>query len=821
MNPSLKLIVVVLLFTRFSIAVSGQGTIFGTIKDTEGQAIFLANVAAKGYKSGTMSDSEGKYELQLSEKGPVVIVVSCIGFLNQEITLENLAGTRKELNFVLEENIAELDEVSVSARYERASAFSRIDLKDMQLVPNTTGGIESLIKTLPGVSSNNELSSQYSVRGGNYDENLIYVNDIEIYRPFLVRSGQQEGLSFINSDLISSIRFSAGGFDSRFGDKMSSVLDITYRKPQETAGSLSASLLGGTVHLEGTDKSKKFTYLAGIRYKTTAYLLNSLQTQGNYSPKFSDFQGLFTYSLSEKSELSFLGNMALNQYNFIPKESNTEFGTTNKPLNLIIYYEGQEKDRFYTYMGALSYKYAPTPRVWMKFITSGFNTLESETFDILGEYLINELDNKIGSETYGDSILNIGIGGFLNHARNYLNAYVYSANYLGEYNGSRHKMKWGAGYQYNRISDKLSEWEMIDSTGFSVPFDSETIELNSVVKSENELVSGKYTAYFQDTRAFRDLTHEYFLTAGMRVTYLDLNKQVLLSPRFSFSIKPGWEKDLMFHISSGVYFQPPFYREMRDPEGNVNKDLKAQRSFHIVAGGDYIFTAWERPFKLTAEMYYKNLANLVPYKVDNVRIKYAGENMAKGYAAGIDMKINGEFVRNAESWVSLSIMQTREDIEGDYYFVTKDNITRKIEPGYYPRPTDQLFNFGLYFQDYLPNNPDYKVHLNFLYGSRLPYSSPTVNRYDAVFRIPAYRRVDIGFSKVLKKEDSMLSAGNPFRYFNNIWISAEIFNLLDINNTISYHWVRTISDQEGVPGVYAVPNYLTSRRFNIKLTARF
>jgi len=277
----------------------------------------------------------------------------------------------------------------------------------------------------------------------------------------------------------------------------------------------------------------------------------------------------------------------------------------------------------------------------------------------------------------------------------------------------------------------------------------------------------------------------------------------------------------MFHISSGVYFQPPFYREMRDPEGNVNKDLKAQRSFHIVAGGDYIFTAWERPFKLTAEMYYKNLANLVPYKVDNVRIKYAGENMAKGYAAGIDMKINGEFVRNAESWVSLSIMQTREDIEGDYYFVTKDNVTRKIEPGYYPRPTDQLFNFGLYFQDYLPNNPDYKVHLNFLYGSRLPYSSPTVNRYDAVFRIPAYRRVDIGFSKVLKKEDSMLSAGNPFRYFNNIWISAEIFNLLDINNTISYHWVRTISDQEGVPGVYAVPNYLTSRRFNIKLTARF
>ncbi len=821
MNSGLKLIKTLILFLICTSAVSAQGTIYGTIKDTDGQAVFLANVAAKGYKSGTMTDLDGKYELQITETGSVTLVVSCIGFLNQEITIENQAGSKNELNFILEANIAELDEVSVSARYERASAFSRIDLKDMQLVPNTTGGIESLIKTLPGVSSNNELSSQYSVRGGNFDENLIYVNDIEIYRPFLVRSGQQEGLSFINSDLISAIRFSAGGFDARFGDKMSSVLDITYRKPQDFAGSLSASLLGGTVHLEGTDKSKKFTYLTGVRYKTTAYLLNSLETTGNYSPQFTDFQGLFTYTHSKKSEISFLGNMAINQYNFIPEESNIEFGTTSTPLNLVIYYEGQEKDRFDTYMGAISYKYTTGPGLWMKLITSGFNTRESETFDILGEYLINELDNTIGSKTYGDSILNIGIGGFLNHARNYLNAYVYSANYLGEFSGTNHKIRWGAGYQYNRISDKLSEWEMIDSTGFSVPFDEESLELNSVVKSVNDLISLKYTAYVQDTWAFRDFVNEYYLTTGLRTTYLDLNQQILLSPRINFSIKPGWEKDIMFHLSSGVYFQPPFYREMRDPFGNLNKNLKAQRSFHIVAGGDYIFKAWERPFKLTAEVYYKNLANLVPYKVDNVRIKYAGENLARGYATGIDMKLNGEFVKNAESWVSLSFLQTRENISGDFYYVTKDDITRRIEPGYYPRPTDQLFNFGLYFQDYLPNNPDYKVHLNFLYGSRLPYSSPGTNRYDAVFRIPAYRRVDIGFSKIIKKENAMLSTGNPIRYFSNIWISAEVFNLLDINNTISYLWVRTISNQQNIPGIFAVPNYLTSRRFNIKLTARF
>jgi hypothetical protein len=427
MNSFLKLIKSLIILLYITTDIFGQSTIFGTIEDKDGQAIFLANVSIKGSSTGTMTNTDGEFELKYNESNIITVVVSCIGFLNQEIVVENLEGRKKELNFVLEASISELDEVSVSARYERASAFSRIDLKDMQLAPNTTGGIESLLKTLPGVSSNNELSSQYSVRGGNYDENLIYVNDIEIYRPFLVRSGQQEGLSFINSDLISSIRFSAGGFDAKFGDKMSSVLDITYRKPQNFAGSVSASLLGGSVHLEGTDKSKKFTYLTGIRYKTTTYL----PTTGNYSPKFTDFQGLFTYSISKKSEFSFLGNLAINQYNFVPEEDNIDFGTSGKPLNLTIYYEGQEKDQFNTTSGAFYYKYTPGPKVWMKFITSVYATSEIETFDILGEYLINELDNTIGSKTYGDSILNIGIGGFLEHARNYLNAHVFSANYIG------------------------------------------------------------------------------------------------------------------------------------------------------------------------------------------------------------------------------------------------------------------------------------------------------------------------------------------------------------------------------------------------------
>lgn len=818
MHFSIKLTSIIFFILALSFRLEGQGVIYGIVQDTSGQPVFLANVALKGYNSGTMTNSEGKYELQLSETGKLTVVVSCIGFQNKEQEISNLLDSRHEINFVLEASISNLDEVSVSARYERASTFNRIDIKDMQLSPTTTGGIESLIKTLPGVSSNNELSSQFNVRGGNYDENLIYVNDIEIYRPFLVRSGQQEGLSFINSDLISSIRFSAGGFDAKFGDKMSSVLDINYRKPKSFGGSVSASLLGGSVHLEGISKNQRFTFLTGVRYKTTSYLLNSLETAGDYSPKFTDFQGLMTYNISQKSEISFLGNASINQYNFIPKERNTEFGTSSTPLNLVIYYEGQETDQFNTLMGALSYKYTIEPGKWMKLILSGFNTRENETYDILGEYYINELDNTIGSKTYGDSILNIGIGGFLNHARNYLDANVYSGNYLGEFNFSNHKIRFGAGYQESSISDKLSEWEMVDSTGYSVPAKENSLELSSVIKSANQIRSAKYSAYFQDTWAYSDLKNDYYFTVGLRSAYLDLSGQFLLSPRLSFSLKPDWDRDIMFHLSTGVYFQPPFYKEMRNPYGQVNTSLKSQRSFHIVAGGDYIFSAWERPFKLTAELYYKDLANLVPYKVDNVRIKYAGENLAKGYAVGIDMKLNGEFVRNAESWVSLSLMQTKEDIHGDYYY-NSEGV--KIEPGYYPRPTDQLLNFGMYFQDYLPNNPDYKVHLNFLFGTRLPYSSPTENRYDNVYRIPPYRRVDIGFSKVLKKDSAILPAGNPFRYFKNIWISAEIFNLLDINNTISYLWVRTISNQQNIPGIFAVPNYLTSRRFNIKLTAKF
>ncbi len=801
---------------------NAQSKITGKITDKDGLAVFLANIAVKGENIGTMTNASGSFDLRVPANENLEIVVSCVGFRTRELNLSLNPGEIKELNIELEEEITAINEVSVSARQERATSFSSIDINSIALLPNTTGSIETIIKTLPGVSSNNELSSQYSVRGGNYDENLIYVNDIEIYRPFLVRSGQQEGLSFINSDLISSIRFSAGGFDARYGDKMSSVLDIQYRRPEAFGGSVSLSLLGGSLHLEGLSKNGKFSMIGGIRYKTSAYLLNSLETEGDYQPQFGDVQTLLRYKISPKLELSFLGNISLNQYNFAPTIKDTEFGTSSTPLNLKIYYQGNEVDRFDTYLGSVSLEYKPRPNLKLKFINSAFNTAESETYDIIGQYLINELDNTIGSETYGDSILNIGIGAFHNHARNYLDAYVYSLSHIGDYDVYNHKIKWGIGYEYHQIYDKLSEWDLIDSAGYSVPTGSEKLELFDVIKAENELTNYKLTAFLQDTWGFKGLHNSYFITAGIRTTYLGLNEQFLLSPRASFSLKPEWEKDIMFHLSSGIYYQSPFYKEMRNPQGIVNKDLKAQKSVHMVAGGDYIFTSWNRPFKFTTEIYYKHLTNLVPYKVDNVRIRYAGENLAKGYATGIDFKLNGEFVKGAESWLSLSFMRTREDIKNDLVtFINEDGNPESFEPGYYPRPTDQLMSFGLYFQDYLPNNPEYKVSLNFLYGSRLPYGSFNKDRYDDIFRLPPYRRVDIGFSKILVQEGSGPGENNPFRNFKNIWISAEIFNLLGIKNTISYLWIRTVSNQENIPGVLAAPNYLTNRRFNIKITAKF
>ncbi|MFC2080277.1 carboxypeptidase-like regulatory domain-containing protein [Bacteroidota bacterium] len=798
-----------------------QATIIGFVGDSLGVGIDLANIAVVQTNSGTMSNANGYFELSVPSDSDLELVISCIGYNQERVRINVTDGEIKELKLVLTQDVTSIGAVSISARQDRVSTFQRIDVRNMEFMPSATGKIEALIKSQAGVSSNNELSSQYSVRGGNFDENMVYVNDIEIYRPFLVRSGQQEGLSFINSDLVSSIRFSAGGFDARYGDKMSSALDISYKKPVKFEGSASLSLLGASMHFEGASKNRKLTYLAGYRYKTTSYLLNTLETSGDYNPQFSDLQTLISYRFSRKVELSFLGNYSSNKYQFIPETRDTEFGTEKLPFNLKIYYDGQELDQFNTYLGALSLIIQPSNNLNLKFIATSFQTNEQETFDIQGQYLINELDNTSGSETYGDSILNLGVGTLHNHARNYLNATVLAGSHIGTLTSGKHLVKWGVKYQYQDFYDRINEWELVDSSGYSLPQSENELAVVDYSRAENQISYDLFNSFIQDTWEVNAERADFFLTLGLRGSVWNFNKSLMLSPRMTFSIQPNWERDMMFHLSAGTYYQPPFYKEMRMPDDLINYSIKPQKSIHILMGGDYLFTMWDRPFKLTAEMYYKWLEDLIPYKIENVRIKYAGENIASGYATGIDIKLNGEFVPGAESWFTASLMQTKEDIVGDSAtFFVDDEKTIDVA-GYYSRPTEQLFTTGVFFQDYLPNNPDYKVHLSAFFGTGLPLSHPSEEQYYTVYKMRPYRRVDLGFSKVLKRENQPLESKNPFRHFRSIWLSGEIFNLLGIRNESSYTWIRTISNQSGIPAQFGVPNYLTGRRFNVKVTARF
>ncbi len=810
-----------MLSVTLSLSAQDRGMLTGIVRDSVGDPVELANVALLGTGEGTMTGLDGSFALEVPSGRSYTVVISCVGYRTKEFAVRLGPGESRNQDISLLRDVRAISEVSVSARQERASTFQRIDVEDLNYMPTTTGKVESIIKSQAGVSSNNELSSQYSVRGGNFDENLVYVNDVEIYRPFLVRSGQQEGLSFVNSDLVSSIRFSAGGYDARYGDKMSSALDITYKSPGRFGGSAMVSLLGASAHLEGASPTKRFTFLAGYRYKTTSYLLNTLETSGDYKPQFSDFQTLLSYRITNKMELSFLGNYSSNLYQFVPSTRNTEFGTKDLPLNLRIYYEGQELDHYNTYLGALSLRWTPLKDLSLKFTGSAFRTSEEETYDILGQYWINELDNTVNSDTYGDSILNIGVGTALTHARNYLDAIVISASHLGSYRTGNTHLQWGFDYRFQDFSDRISEWELIDSAGYVIPYNGEDLVLTKSRKSANDISYDQYSAFVQNTLEINGENADYFITTGIRGTVWNFNPTAMISPRVTLSTQPGWERDMMFHLSAGYYYQPPFYKEMRMPDGSINEDIRPQRSIHLLVGGDYLFTLWDRPFKLSGEAWYKWLDQLIPYKIENVRLSYAGENISKGYARGLDFKLNGEFVPGAESWFTLSLLQTREDVEGDVMLEWNGSEFIRKPAGEFPRPTDQLFSFGLFFQDYFPNHPGYKVHLNAFYATGLPLSSPNDEQYYTTLRMRPYRRVDIGFSKVIKRETDMWGERNPLRFFESIWISGEIFNLLGIKNEASYLWIRTISDQRGVPGMFGIPNYLTGRRFNLKISVNF
>lgn len=808
-----------LLFTLISFLEVVAQTINGTITDIENLPLDLVNISVQNKSNGVTSDIEGNFSIQISPNRSNIILFSFIGYQTEKIRIPMLKnGQNYSLNVVLKPSNTILEDIIVKDKKSRKDNLSRIKTKHVQVLPGNNGGIEAILKTLPGVSSANELSSQYSVRGGNFDENLVYVNGIEVYRPFLIHSGQQEGLSFINSDMVGSILFSAGGFAAKYGDKMSSVLDITYKKPKENKGSISLSLLGGSAHYQGVSKNQRLNYILGFRNKTNQYLLNSLDTEADYKPNFSDFQTYINYKLDSDWEISFLGNISKNEYLMKPKNRQTDFGTFNEALRLTIFFEGQESDQYETFFGAFSSKYNPNTNLQLQFTTSAFKTFEQENFDILGEYWLYQLDNNLGSDDFGDVAFDRGVGKYINHARNSLDASVINFSHNGTLARNEIEVDWGIRVQKEEINDKISEWSLIDSAGYTLPHPQDSIGLPSnsnqqitlfdVIKTDIQLSNWRNSGFIQFSKDYNNLT----LNAGTRSSFWTFNKELLLSPRASIALAPLWKKDIVFRLATGVYYQAPFYRELRYPDGTLNNNIKSQKSIHYVFGTDYLFYQWGRPFKFITELYYKNLSNLIPYKVDNVRIQYLAENNSNGYASGIDFKINGEFVSGVESWASLSIMKTEEDIVEDSY---EDINGQLIYPGYIPRPTDQRVNFSLFFQDYIPGNLNYKMHLNMIYGSGLPFGPPKSEKFEDILRIPDYRRVDIGFSAILKSEGKK-SKIKFLNFLESAWISAEVFNLLDINNTVSYLWVTDVSSRQ-----YAVPNYLTSRQLNFKLLLSF
>ncbi|HEX7902492.1 MAG TPA: TonB-dependent receptor plug domain-containing protein, partial [Chitinophagaceae bacterium] len=693
-------------------------------------------------------------------------------------------------------------------------------------LPSANIGVESMIKIIVG--SNNELTSQYSVRGGSYDENLIYVNDFEVFRPYLVRNGQQEGLSFINPEMVRNINFYNGGFQAKYGDKMSSVLDIQYKKPKRFGGSAYVSILEQGVHLEGSTKNDKLSYLVGVRNRSNKNLLSRQETTGNYVPSSTDFQALINYQFSNKWQAEFLGNISKTKFGLIPQYSQLTSSVFSPYLSVNlgvdIFFEGQEKDEYTTNMLGLSLINQVNRKLKLKWMASRFENDERENIDITGAYLFGERDFDKSKPTYGLIVNPLGAGVYQNFARNKLNIENWNVSHKGFYDQGKHSYQWGLSYDKTAIADKLNEWEYQDSAGYSLPYQPNLLQLNKVLKSISNLDIDKYSGYLQDNILMGDSTHSTTLTVGVRFNYNSLNKELLIAPRIGASWKPNWKKNIIFRAAAGAYHQPPFYRELRRYDGTVNTNLKAQKSWQGVVGFDYNFIGLAgRPMRWTTEAYYKHMTDVVPYDIDNVRIRYFGENNAKAYAAGLEMRLFGELVKDAESWISLGFMRTKEDIEGDTYKdYTLNNNNEPIdsvtkEKGWVRRPTDRLITFGMFFQDYLATNKNFKMYLNFLYGSNLPYNIPGSTKYRNGLFIDPYIRADIGFSALLLDSDrSNRRSHSPFLGFESIWASLEVFNIIDRANTISFLLIKDFSNT-----TYALPNRLTPRLVNFKIVGRW
>jgi hypothetical protein len=806
----------------------------GKVIDENENALSGVSITILGNQAGIISSDSGAFYMKVPAEKSFALIFSHAGFQDLQKNFYLNENESEKLTVKLMRSEKTLQTVTINNDKDRKeTGLVRIDPKSAISAPAATGGVEGLIKVLVG--SNNELTSQYSVRGGNYDENLIYVNDFEIYRPYLVRNGQQEGLSFINPELVKNISFYNGGFQAKYGDKISSVLDIQYKKPVSFGGSVYVSLMEQGLHLEGASKNKKLSWLFGARSKTNRNLLNSQETKGNYVPSASDLQANLIYQFSPKSQLEILGIISASKFSLIPEsaqKSTAVFSpvfTAN--IGLDIFFDGREKDNYNSNLLGISLLQNISKKVKLKWMTSRYEDNENENFDILGAYLFGERSFDKTKADFGQITNPLGAGIFQNYARNQLKIQVYNISHKGSVDLGRHFIQWGAGFDHTIISDKLNEWEFQDSAGYSLPFNPNRLDLRSVLKSKADLTIEKYSGYLQDNIRLSKGVTDVTLQAGIRFNYNSLNDEFLISPRAQISFKPDWKHDIIFKASAGIYDQPPFYREMRRYDGTINTALKSQKSIQYVAGLDYNLSNGNRPMRITTELYYKSLTDVDPYDIENVRIRYYGENNAKAYAAGIETRVFTELVKDAESWFSIGVSQTKEDLNDDFYYeyknasgeiITSKSVDQvvadsvKKEVGYVRRPSDRLITMGLFLQDYLSTNKNFKVHLNMIYGSNMSYNIPNNARYRNALIIEPYIRVDVGFSALLLSEKSLRRSHSPFKSFENIWASLEVYNIIDRANIISYQLIKDFSNN-----TFSIPNRLTPRLVNFKLLARF
>jgi hypothetical protein len=829
----------------FSQTISGKVTLQGN-----NESLDFVSVYIKGTQISTETNSKGDYKLKVSPDNEQVIVFRRVGLKEFETKIPALSiGSSYRLDVSLTENSSTRDVIVTARRIEEAGMI-REKVNNLKLLPTASGNFESVLPAIAlgtNAGSGGELSSQYNVRGGNYDENLVYVNDFEIYRPQLIRAGQQEGLSFPNINLIRELSFSSGGFESRYGDKLSSVLDIKYKRPDSLRSSVEGSFLGASAHLEGsvkldTGNYRRFRYLIGARYKTTRYILGSLDVKGEYVPDFADIQTYLTYDINRNWQLAFLGNYNSAIYRFSPNTRETTFGGIITALRLSAEYEGTERDNFTTGMGGLSLTYIPENRrnpLYIKFLSSTYASNEVERIDIIGDYSLGEVKTDLGSDNFGEVISELGTGTQHNFARNTLNSRVSNFEHKGGLEIPRVKsssitssnfIQWGAKFQNEYIKDELKEWERLDSALYSLNYSDSKLLVYQYFKSKNTLSSNRFSAFAQNTFSYkRTERHELQITAGIRATYWDLNGDLNIAPRAQILYRPlNWKNEATFRLAGGLYYQPPFYRELRNTQGVVNQNVVAQKSSHIVFGYSQDFHAMKSdvPFRFIMEAYYKKLWDLVSYDIENVRIRYAGNNNATGYAYGLDARINGEFVKGAESWINFSFLRTRENLTGVQHKIRDavyNNDTGKwdisdINVKNVARPSDRFFNTAIFFQDYLRKRNDAKVFVNLTVGTGLPYGIPGDNIvYRNTLRFKPYHRIDIGFSYALFNAKKLERNPKHFlRFTKNTWVSAEVFNLMEVANVANVTWIKTVFKQQ-----YAVPNYLTSRRINLRLRMEF